>query len=319
MMNNKKVFYFSVDVGGTDIKGGIVAGDGTILSSTKIPTNAKSLKFDLAQSILSLINKLEEISGFRLIDSQGLGIGLPGLIDCKRGVLRHSGNLRLVNYALISKLEKVVKVPIKIANDADVATLAELHFGAGKDYENFLLVSIGTGIGGGAVVAGKPLSSSSNFSCEIGHMKVTDEKVLCTCGKTGCFEATASSRALNLMLQNALRENQNSKILKDFHVSEVTGKTLFDYIGKDKVADMVFDKFITKLGNGIVNLVNILSPDAVIISGAISMQKSKLLKPLEKYVNNNIYASNAGKKVKFAVAKETGNAGILGAMCLFLN
>ncbi len=317
MMDNE--FYFSIDVGGTDIKGGVVTADGKILTSTKIPTDARSFKFDLATSIIALINKLETISGYKLKDSLGLGIALPGLIDNKRGILRHSGNLRLVNYPLLSKLEKVIDVPIKIENDADVATLAELHFGAGKQYSNFVMVTVGTGIGGGAVIGGKALSSFCNYSCEIGHMKVTDEKVLCTCGKTGCFEAMASARALTIMLKDALCENQESKILKDFTLSEVTAKTVFDYLGKDKVADKVFDEYITNLGNGIVNLVNIFAPEAIVLGGAISAQKNVLTKPLEKYVNKNIYAAGAGKEVKIITAKETGNAGILGAMCLFLN
>ncbi len=314
-----KNYYFSIDVGGTDIKGGVVSCDGTILACTKIPTNARALKFDLSQSIVNLVNKLEVVSGCKVSNALGIGIGLPGLIDSNRGILRHSGNLGLSNYPIISKLENHFDIPIKIANDADVATIAELYFGAGKEFDNFVMIMVGTGIGGGVVINKKPLSELADYSAEFGHMKVTDKKILCTCGRTGCFEAVASTRALTNLITSELSKNQKSKILNDFHISEVSAKTLFDYIGRDKTTDKVFDEFIINLGDGIVNLVNIFSPDAVIIGGAISAQKQALLKPLEKYVNNNIYASNAGKKVKFVVAKETGNVGIIGAMCLFLN
>ena len=312
-------YYFSIDVGGTDIKGGIVSSAGEILTSAKFGTKPNAVAFDLAESIMALCDKLEKLSGYKLSDALGLGVGLPGLIDSKRGVLRHSGNLRLTNYPVKSKLEKFTKVPIKIGNDADIATLAELHFGAGKKYQNFLLISIGTGIGGGAVIGGKPISEFCNYSSEFGHMKVTDEKIVCTCGSYGCFEAVASSRALNIQIKDKLRVKQNSKMLKDYSVNEVDGKILFEYIGKDKVANEIFDEYIKKLGNGIVNLANIFSPDAIVLSGAISAQKNKLIKPLEDYVNKNIYARNAGKSIKFLVAKETGNAGILGGMCLFLS
>lgn len=315
----EKEYYYSIDVGGTDIKAGVVTKDGRILSTVKIPTNARSLKFDLATSILNACEKLEVFSSFRLSDAQGLGIALPGLVDFERGVLRHSGNLRVVNYALVSKLEKNIKIPIKIGNDADVCTLAELHFGAGKKYANFVLVVVGTGIGGGVVINHKALSEFCNYSCEIGHMKMTDQNILCTCGKMGCFEAMASARALTNILKTALAENQNSRILRTVHINEVTAKTVFDFLTKDKVADNVFKQYIKNLGDGIVNLVNIFSPDAVVLGGAISAQKSVLTNPLEKYVNENIYASNAGKKIKILTTKELGSAGMIGAMCLFLN
>lgn len=315
-MKNLK-FYYSIDVGGTDIKGGVVSETGVILYSAKTPTRPNLATFDLCQSIITLCEKLEKLSGYKLSEAIGLGIGLPGLIDSKRGILRHSGNLRLVNYPLKSKLEKTVRVPIKIANDADIATLSELYFGAGKKYQNFVLLSIGTGIGGGAVIGGVPISAACNYSCEFGHIKVTNEKIACTCGSYGCFEAVASSRALNIQIKNKLRIKQNSKMLNKYSVGEVDGKILFDYLKKDKVADEIFEEYIEKLGNGIVSIVNIFSPDAVVISGAISAQKDKLLKPLEMFVNKNIYSSNAGKSVKFIVAKEIGNAGILGGMCLF--
>lgn len=311
-----KKYYFAVDVGGTFIKAGIVDKEGNVLFSESLKTVPGGTNY-LAESIIILLEKLEKASNLKISKSAGVGIGLPGLIDSKQGILNFSGNLELRNYPLKAELEKKINVPIKIANDADVATLAEQFYGAGKGYDNFIMVTIGTGIGGGIVCGGKILSEFANYSGEIGHMKITQKRAKCTCGEVGCYEAIASTKALVSMTSEAMVKNPSSKMWTTYTQAMVTGKTVFEYLGEDETADKIFKEYIEYLGDGLVNLVNIFVPELIVVGGAISAQKTKLIAPLEKYVNEHIYAKNVGHKVKIVTAKYTGNAGIIGGKCLF--
>lgn len=309
-------YYYSVDVGGTFIKGGIIGEDGSVLSTDSLKTVPGGTNY-LAESIIILLEKLEKSSGYEISKSQGVGIGLPGLIDTVNGVLRFSGNLKLRDYPIVEELQKKISVPIKIANDADVATLAEGFYGAGKGFNNYMMVTIGTGIGGGIVVGGKLLSEFANFSGEIGHIKTTNKKVKCSCGEYGCFEALASTKALVQMTSETMKNNPSSKMWSAYTPDMANGKTVFEFLGEDKVADDLFEEYISYLGDGIVSLVNVFVPEIIIVGGAISAQKSKLTAPLEKYVNEHIYTKNVGYKVKITTAKYTGNAGLIGGRCLF--
>lgn len=308
-------FYFCVDVGGTNLKAGAVKKDGTIICTKYASTSAKLSEKSLAQSIMDLINGLCVDGKLSFADALGIGIGLPGLIDTANGVLRFSGNLKLKNYPIVGELQKLTTLPIKIANDADVGALAELKKGAGKNFENFIMLVVGTGIGG-AIVAGKKLLAS-DYSGEIGHMKVlSDTQIKCSCGEVGCYETLASTSALVRDTKLAMQENPSSKLWEYYTPETVTGKTVFE-MQDDETAKAVLGKFIARLGDGIVTLVNVFKPDAIIIGGAISNQKRKLLDPLETYVNNHIFARHAGFKVKIVPAEMTGDAGIVGARYLF--
>lgn len=311
-----KKYYYSVDVGGTSIKAGIVNEDGEILFSENLKTVPAGTNY-LAESIIILLEKLEKNSELEISKSSGIGIGLPGLIDSKNGILKYSGNLKLRDYPITQELSKKFSVPIKIANDADIATLAEKVYGAGKGYDNFIMITIGTGIGGGIVIGGKIITEHTNYAGEIGHIKITQKNVKCSCGSKGCWEALASTKALVQMTQEAMQKHPESKMWKTYTPDMVTGKTVFEYLGEDETADKLFEEYISFLGDGLVNLVNVLTPELIVVGGAISAQKNKLNIPLENYVNEHIFAKNAGYKINIVTAKYTGNAGILGGKCLF--
>ena len=309
--------YFAIDIGGTTIKGGVVDEDNNLLCKSFVNTCPVPESNYLTESILELIKKLEDASGFKIADAAGLGIGAPGLIDCKNGIIGFSGNLKVRNYPLVENLKKHITIPIKLANDADVATLAEMFVGAGKPYNNFIMLTLGTGIGGGIIVGGKMLATSSPYGGEIGHIKVSDSGVKCTCGDKNCFEALASTKALVSLTKQAMQENPDSKMWSKYNLSNIDGRTIFEFLKTDKTAKEVFNQYIVNLGNGIVSLHNIFCPEAIIIGGAISNQKDVILPPLTKYVNNHIYVKNIDYKANIIPAELRGEAGILGAKCLF--
>ncbi len=309
-------YYYCIDVGGTTIKGGIVDNDNNILYSTWVKTRKFDGTITLAENIMALVTNLEEASSMPLEKAKGLGVGVPGTISTE-GVVCRSANLNLNQYPLRAELEKMVNIPIKIANDACIAGLAETEFGAGKDYKNFIMLTLGTGIGGEIIVDGKVHRLLRCFSSEMGHMKITDRNIRCGCGEFGCFESVASTIALERQTREAMEKNLDSEMWTKYDLETACGKTVFEFKDTDKTASQVFKNYIKYLGTGVANLVNILYPEAVIIGGSISAQKDNLIAPLKEYVYAHIYARNERPFPEILPAKATGNSGILGAKCLF--
>lgn len=312
-MNN---YYYCIDVGGTTIKGGVVDENNNILFSSWVKTRTFDGSITLAENIVSLLNNLQDGSGLKIDKAKGLGVGVAGIIS-NEGVVCRSANLNLNQYPLKTELEKIVNIPIKIANDACIAGLAETAFGAGKDFSNYVMLTLGTGIGGEIIINGKAFRLSRCFSSEMGHMKITDRNIRCGCGEYGCFESVASTIALERQTREAMEKNKDSKMWEKYTPETVTGKTVFEYKDIDKTASTVFKNYIKYLGTGIVNLINILHPEAVVIGGAVSAQKDALTTPLKEYVYAHIYARGERPLPEILNAKASGNAGILGAKCLF--
>ena len=304
-----KDYYFCIDVGGTDIKGGIVSKSNSILFTEKVKTQKSSDGKNLETCIFELIKKLELNSGLSAKNALGLGIGFPGLVDGKNGVLKFIPSLNLVEYEIVSNLEKTLEIPVKIANDAELALLAEQSLGSGKGYKNFALITLGTGVGSGLVINGKTLRSVLPYSCEFGH-NFNDSY-------DNRLDKFVSTSALICQTQKAMQENPKSKMWSTYSLETVSGKTVFDYKDSDETAKKVFDTFIKNLGTQIVNLCNVFSPEIIIIGGGISSQGENLTKPLEDYVNANMFLKIIGRKIKITSAKFLNDAGFLGARCLF--
>lgn len=304
-----KEYFYCIDVGGTEIKGGIIDTSYKILFSDKEKTIQSSNGEDLEKSILLLIKKLENLSSLKATNALGLGVGFPGLVDGKNGVLRFIPSLNLKEYEILKSLKKKLGIPVKIANDAELALLAEQTLGAGKGYKNFALITLGTGVGSGIVINGKTLRSSLPYSCELGHNFADSYE--------NRLDKFVSTSALIEQTKQAMIENPNSKMWKNYTLENVSGQTVFDYKDIDETAQKVFESFIKNLGTQIVGLCNIFSPEIILIGGGISSQGTRITAPLEDYVNNNMFLKIIGRKIKITSAKFLNNAGILGARCLF--
>lgn len=308
-------FYFGIDIGGTFVKSGIVDTYGKVLFQKKAKTDLKS--FDLADIVWTLVEKLSTEANVNPNKALGLGIACAGTIDSQSGVIRYSPNLKIKDYPLATKLQKHLSIPIKVVNDAEAVVLAEQHFGAGRNCDDFLMITLGTGIGGGVVFNGKSLRSNKPFACEVGHIKIAGKKIKCGCGEYNCFETLASTSALVREIKLAMQKNPESKLWAKGTTETISAVHLFELLGKDKTADLVFENYISNLGNGIVSIINILCPKKVIIGGAISKQKEKLLSPLKTYVDNHIHTKHINNKIDFCVSAFDNDSGIVGSVCLF--
>lgn len=311
-------YYVGIDLGGTFIKGGIVDDLGNILTSQKVPTQREMGEERVADNIASLVLSLLEEIRLSKDEVEGIGLGVPGMIDSKRGVVVYSNNLPWKDVPLGEMLYKRTSLPVKMANDANVAALGETKFGGAKDYENVVMITLGTGVGGGIVIDGKLFEGNESAGAEMGHQVILAKGEPCTCGRRGCFEAYSSATALIRDTKRAMEQHPDSKMWEIGSIDEVTGITPFAYQDKDCYAKEVIDNYIYMLATGIVNIANVFRPEAVLLGGGVCAQGDALILPLKKIVEEEIYAGKIGPKVEIVKATLENSAGIVGAAALLM-
>ena len=318
VMTEIRKYYLGIDLGGTFIKGGIVDDKGEILLSDKVPTESEKGAEGVAQNIAKLCKMLLDRAGMQASDIQGVGVGVPGTIDGKAGVVVYANNLHWENFALGARVEELVGLPVKLANDANVAALGETKFGCGKEYQNTVLVTLGTGVGGGIVIDGKLFEGNRGAGAEVGHTVICAFGEPCTCGRAGCFETYSSATALIRDTKRAMQADKQSKMWEIGDLDKVTGKTAFDYAPTDASAKKVVDNYIKMLGVGLTNIANEFRPEVIMLGGGVCAQGDNLVKPLQAFLDKEIYAGDKGPAVKILTATLGNSAGLLGAAALFM-
>ena len=233
-----------------------------------------------------------------------IGIGSPGDLDCEKGICITAANLPYHNTPIAAMIKEATGVPVYLANDATAAVYGELYAGAGKAYKNIVMITLGTGVGGGIAIDGKPYLGQKGGAGEIGHFIVKYDGLPCPCGQVGCYEQYASVTALIRLTQEAIEKNPDS-LLAEMSKDEVTGRSAFD--AKEKgcsVAAAVVDQYVEYIALGITSLERIFQPDAIVIGGAVSNQEEALLAPLRQKVQLPINVFTSQLK---------NDAGIIGA------
>ena len=311
-------YYVGIDLGGTFIKGGIVDDLGNIIYQDKTPTESENGADRVATNIANLAKALMKRVGLTAGDVEGIGMGVPGMIDSKAGNVIYSNNLRWKDFRIGETVEKMTGLKVKIANDANVAALGEAKFGAAKDCENAVLLTLGTGVGGGIVASGKLLEGNKSAGAEIGHMVIIAGGEQCTCGRKGCLEAYASATALIRDTKRAMEAHKDSKMWEIGGLENVTGKVSFDYKETDPYAKAVVDGYISRLAFGITNIANIFRPETVLLGGGVCAQGDALVKPLQALVDKEIFAGELGPRVEIRIAELGNSAGLLGAAALLM-
>ena len=293
-----------IDIGGTDTKIGLVDIHQKILASETIKTDAsrspEEVIGDIGRSALQLL----EAQGIAMDQCVGVGIGVPGTVDRKNGIVRYSNNIKWENVELVREMGKYLPLPTRIANDADCAALGEVVAGAGKECQDVIMITLGTGVGGGIILDGNIYEGKGIGGSELGHMVIVENGEPCTCGRRGCLEAYASATAL-------VREAKKSTgyIL--------TPQEIFAGAGQgDRKLQEVVDTYIRRLGIGIVNIVNIFRPQLVLIGGGISGQGETITRPLNEIVRANCFGGDKGQIPVIETATLGNEAGMMGAASL---
>lgn len=310
--------YFGIDVGGTFVKGAIVTEDGKIVVKDKIPTEYAKGGDAVVKNIGDLCRSLAKKANLEISDITAIGMGVPGMIDGENGVVVATNNLGWKNYPIAKKLESDVGLPVKIANDANAAALGEMKFGYGGIYKNIILLTLGTGVGGGIIIDGKIVEGNRGAGAELGHEVIELGGELCTCGRRGCLEAYASATAIIRDTKRAMQSHPDSKLWEIGSLDAVNGKTAFDYYDTDVYAKEIVDSYIKHLACGIINYANIFRPEAIILGGGVCAQGDALINPLKKIVGEEIFGKDLGPQVEILTAKLENDAGSLGAAALVI-
>ena len=318
IISSVRRYYVGIDLGGTFIKGGIVDDLGRLLLSDKVPTEREKGDRAVAENIATLANSLLSRMRLTASDAVGIGIGVPGMIDSQAGEVIYSNNLGWKNFKIAKTVEELTSLPVKIANDANVAALGETKFGCGKHYSTTVMLTLGTGVGGGIVIDGKLFEGNRSAGAELGHSVIAMGGEKCTCGRRGCLEAYASATGLIRDTKRAMTAHPESQMWEIGSIDAVDGATAFRYLDTDATAKCVVDGYIRALACGITNLANELRPEAIILGGGVCAEGERLTKPLQALVNEELFAGTDGPEVPVLTAELANRAGILGAAALFI-
>lgn len=318
IISSLRKYYVGIDLGGTFIKGGIVDDLGRLLISDKVPTEREKGDRAVAENIARLANKLLADLNLGAEDACGIGIGVPGMVNSITGEVVYSNNLGWKDFKIAKTIEAITGLPVRIANDANVAALGETKFGCGKKYKTTVMLTLGTGVGGGIVLDGKLYEGNRSAGAELGHAVICMGGEKCTCGRRGCLEAYASATALIRDTKRAMESHPESKMWEIATLDTVDGATAFRTLDTDPTAKAVVDGYIRALACGIANLANEFRPEAIILGGGVCAEGERLTKPLQELVDAELFAGNDGPAVPILIAELANRAGILGAAALFI-
>lgn len=303
-------YYVGVDVGGTTIKLGLFSDGGELMEKWEIPTNAEQ---DGEHVIAGIADSIEEKRAARGGNIRGIGIGIPGPVT-DDGVVLKCANLDWGVFSVKKTLFELTGISnVKVGNDANVAALGEMWKGGGRGYDSIVMVTLGTGVGGGVIQKGKILTGGRGAAGEIGHIKVNaNETERCGCGNFGCLEQYVSATGLVRMAKDGLKQDSSLAPLP-----EITAKDIFDGAAAgDGYCKEIVDRFGRYLGLALSNIAHVVDPEAFVIGGGVSAAGEIILDVVGKYYRENAMFAIRDTEIHLA---ELGNeAGIYGAVRMVL-
>lgn len=309
-----------IDVGGTNVKIALVDKNGKIIYSNSVPTYAKMGYEYTVNNIKQAIKDLMKETNTTAKDIDGIGFDFPGQVDYKTGVVKLAPNIPgWVNVPIAQMIEEEFHIPTRIDNDVRCAALGEMKFGAGQGCENFVCITVGTGIGSGLVVNGQLVRGASNAAGEIGHIKLQmKDGLICGCGDTGCLEAYASGPSIVAMAQDYIKGGKSTKFRE---MAAAEGGEITPYMvakaaeAGDPVAKRIFAIVGEYIGIGLTSVINLLNPEKVIIGGGVAEAGDLLLDPIRKTIKERAMVV-AGSTVEIVPAQLGNSAGVIGASML---
>ncbi len=307
-------YCFGVDVGGTTVKIALLNTQGEILDKWEIPSKTENDgEAILPDIIASLKTKIAE-KNLEMDEIIGIGMGVPTTVS-DDGIVTWSANLGWKYKEVKREMEEGLGLPVVIGNDANVAALGELWLGGGKGHKNLVMITLGTGVGGGIINQGKIVNGSNGAGGEIGHITVNyEETASCGCGRQGCLEQYASATGLVRLAKQHLEKDTRKSVLRE---EEVSAKTIFDGVkAGDEVACEIAEEFARYLGYALVNIACVVDPEVFVIGGGVSKAGQVLIEYIEKYYQERTLKSTAD--VKFALATLGNDAGVCGAAKMLL-
>ncbi len=312
----EKRYFIGIDLGGTNIAVALCDDEGKILGRAKKKTLAPRPYNEILDDMAECAFLAAEKAGIPFDKVESVGVGCPGSIDTEKGTIEYSNNLDFYDVPVVDYLEKKLNKKIYIENDANAAAWGEYLAGSGQGGDSLVMITLGTGVGGGIIIDGKLIAGAFGKGAELGHMVIVVDGEECTCGRKGCLEAYASATALVRQTKAAMLKNPDCDMwqVANGSIDNVNGTTAFK--GKDDVAKSVVDTYLNYVAEGVVDIVNLLQPKVVCIGGGISHEGEAILLPLKKAVKERSYARLSAKQTEVALATLGNDAGIIGAALL---
>ena len=311
--------YLGIDLGGTNIVAGVVDENYKIIAEAKVKTECPRPPKNIMEDMASVAKKAVAEAKLSMDDIEWVGVGCPGTVNQNTGNIEYANNLNFYDVPMRKELTEMLGKEIHIDNDANAAAYGEFVAGAAKGATNAVAITLGTGVGSGIIVGGKIYSGSNFAGAELGHMIINVDGASCTCGRKGCFESYGSATALINSTKEKMLSNKKSLMWKlcDNNLDKVDGKTSFDAMREgDKHAKEVVEQYVSYLGAGLVNIINIFQPEIICIGGGVSREGDNLLVPLREYAKTQNYARFSENQTKIVAAELGSEAGIIGAAML---
>ena len=311
-----KKYGFGVDVGGTTIKMGFFETSGKLIDKWEIKTDTSNGGENILSDIAKAIdNKLAQ-EGISKNDVQGVGVGVPGPVNSK-GIVLKCVNLGWGVFNVEEELASLTGLKVKAGNDANVAALGEMWQGAGKGSEDMVMVTLGTGVGGGIIVDGKVIAGANGAGGEIGHITVHDDEIeACNCGQYGCLEQYTSATGIVRMAKRKLAKTDEETSLRS--VEELSAKIIFDEAKRgDKIAGELVEELGKILGSTLSNIAAVTNPEVIVIGGGVSKAGQILIDTIHKHFIESVF--HACKDTRFVLAGLGNDAGMYGCVKMLLD
>ena len=315
--------YLGIDLGGTNIAVGVVNEDLEIVVKGSVPTGADREADVIIADMAALCKKIVSDAGLTMADIEYAGIASPGTANSATGVIEYANNLPFVNYPLAEKLSAMAGIDtVYIENDANAAALAEALAGAAKGAEHSVMITLGTGVGGGIILDGKVYCGFNHAGAELGHMVIGHAGTHCSCGRNGCWEVYSSATGLIRMTKDKLEACEDdgtaaimAEVVKD--AGKISGKTAFTAMRKGcRAGSDVVENYINYLACGLANIITIFHPDIMSIGGGICNEGDALLVPLQKKIWEELSHVAEADRTKIVIAQLGNDAGIIGGAAL---
>jgi len=305
-----------IDLGGTNIKGALVNSGGHIISKQKAATLANTGPRAVAERISRIIGDLESQAAAAGKKVAGIGVGIPGQADQTRGTVFFAPNLHWRDVPLVEYLRSRTILPVYLENDANAAAMGEQWLGAGRGSVNMVMITIGTGIGGGLILNGSLYSGTNGSAGEVGHMVIDPDGPLCSCGRRGCLETLTSAAAMVRMAKEAIDQGKKTILAREENLE--ARDIVMAAQAEDKVALLIIDVAARYLGMGLGNVINLFNPDTIVIGGGVSEAGDILFEPLRREAVTRSLEVPA-RVVKIVPAELGNDAGCIGAARLVLS
>ena len=315
------MYTIGIDLGGTNIAVGLCDEELKIIDKGSVPTKAQREPELIVKDMAELTRRIIEKNDLTLADIDYVGIAAPGTVNSTTGIIEYANNLPFLNFPISELFRKYLPVArVYIANDANAAALGEALAGAAKNTSSSVMITLGTGVGGGVIIDGKIFAGGVNCAgAELGHTVIVAGGRQCSCGRRGCWEAYSSATALSAMTREKMTELRIKgvpSLLFDEEAKDgkVSARTAFSAMKKgDIFAKQIVDSYISYLAEGITNMVNIFQPEVLTIGGGVCGEGEYLTKPLTEIVLRDQYTRTNPSKTKIVTAKLGNDAGIIGA------